>query len=203
MKINYSMLLIAFFLLFFSCEKNNLENSTTYNNNYKFKIEENETDKIFIIDENNIPLKFDDEMNYKELEIFPQCFFAKELLNNELFYYYEKNLNKKVFNKDMSVKMSYNKNFVSFFNDNINNVFNLPSKNEDIYLNEAFNKVYYDYKDCNIVDGKKEYGLQEYYFIKGDVIEYKTNMFGENYINALKVSFARDKKTGNLIIKKY
>lgn len=35
------MLLLAFFLLFFSCEKNNLENSTIYKNIYEF-IKDNE-----------------------------------------------------------------------------------------------------------------------------------------------------------------
>lgn len=141
---------------------------------------------LLLLDDKGIPLIYDDEITYLDFPNFPQMVFASEF-HISVRHYYENVLKKKIYNTEDSNNYTYTQEFVDFFNSKVNFVYELPMKTKDEKLDEVFNKLYYDYKDCDILEDDKGFGYQKYVMIQNDKIK-------------TKLTIRRNKNTKNLQI---
>ena len=141
---------------------------------YKFVAE---SYHIFVLDENNDTLKFDDEKDYFAFPYLKEAYYARHLTH--LFPYYKRKIKNEKLNP-------YSKENLDFLNSKINLVFQVPLNTYDEELNEIFNKLYYDYKDYDVYPMEKGYGFQTFYL--------------GNDIREVKMDIRRNYKNGNLEI---
>ena len=156
---------------------------------------------LCVTDKEGKILKYDDEMDFSQIPNMKEFFYAKRVINF-LDSYYNKKYGKETMRheKTNGGQNFYTRDYIEFLNSKINLVNELPLKSDDEMLNEIFNKIYYDYQEYEIFAGEKKYGVFNLYLSKDGQPEYG-KIFGEVVMKNPKISLARDKVNGNLIIR--
>ena len=163
-------------------------NEYKYYPDWKFKVVSKKgstNSTLIIVDENNNPIKYDDEVDYGDYDIVEYAFYAQAVYigaNNHDYngHYYFKNY------EDVNI--------------DINRVFHLPVKNEiqNEKITELFNKYYYDYKKYSIYKEDKGYGYQSF-IMSADGQIHVSNALGFEVVTNPSVKFERS-KDGNIQI---
>lgn len=125
-------------------------NEYEYYSDWKFKVVSKKgstNSTLIIVDENNNPIKYDDEIDYGYYDIIEYAFYAQATY---------------IAANDHDCNGNYYFKNYEEVNSNINLVFNLPIKNDTLNekIKEKFNKYYYDYKKYTIYKKDKGYGYQ-------------------------------------------
>lgn len=126
-------------------------NDYKYYTDWKFKVVSIGTanDVLIIVDENNNPVKYDEDVDYAEYDIVEYAFYAKAVFMSA---------------NDHDCNGRYYFDSYEKVNQNINYVFHLPVKNEiqNEKIKDFFNKPFYDYKKYLLYNDKKGYGYQSF-----------------------------------------
>lgn len=169
---------ILLLLTFLSC--NHRETDT----DWKFKVvsQKPSGSQLIIVDKNENPVKFDDEVDYSEYDIVKYAFYAKRVYARA---------------NDHDADGRYYFDNYKLVNQNINNVFNLPVKTEiqNEAVKEMFNKIFFDSKEYEVHNKDKKYGLQSFIVSKDGQIDMNNIYDVHNHM----VSFERN-KDGNIQI---
>ena len=163
-------------------------NEYSYYSDWKFKVVSKKgstNSTLILVDENNNPIKYDDELDYGAYDIVEYAFYAQAV-------YIAAN------DHDCNGKYYFKK--FEDVNSNINLVFNLPIKNEilDEKVKEKFNKYYYDYKKYAIYKNDKGYGYQSFIMINDGQI-HKSKALGFEMVTNPSIKFKRSEE-GNIQI---